>query len=402
MRVSLSSIFSHTNANLQKLAEELQEINATIASGRKYQDITGDPVEVGALMGLTVDQGQVAQYQENLETGREWLATTEATLQSINEMLRGAMALANQMATGTYAASQRAAAAEQIKGYLEEMMQVGNARLKGHYLLSGYKIDTQPFAPGGWVIQPAEARLMPGSGYTGSATSSGTYVGNTSRTYVVEIVNGGAVGAAGFRVSEDGGRSWTTDPSFVTSTSPTPIWGGTGPQGVSLAFTDSGALTAGDRFVVAVNQPILYQGDENTLELAIGRGSRQAVNQVGSQALGGDGNPLDLFQMLNRLVSSLEANDPAAVGACLEELRRGQEHLNATLAHLGASLNRVDIKKGVFETLKEELATQWSHRGDTDLVAAVNALKSKEAAYQAALLGGVRLMGMSLVELLKP
>jgi flagellin-like hook-associated protein FlgL len=389
VRVSMPTIFSSIQGNLQRLAEELQSTNISIASGRKYQSISENPLDVGEIMGLSAETSQISQFQRNLGTGRNWLAATEATLSNINDIVSGGMALANQMATGTYNAAQRAAAAQQVQGYIEAIMQLGNTRFDGQYILSGYKVDTQPFVVSDWQIQAPIMNLKPGS--TGSVTPGGTYSGTTSRTYLVDIVSGGATGVATFRVSDDGGRTWSAE-------SLTGAGAAVGADGVLADFT--GDWVAGDRLSISVYQPIRYQGDEHTLEIGIGPQSRLAVNQVGSAAVGGTGGAYDVFQMLARLKGSLEANDPQRVGASLEELRSHQSHLTGTLASLGAALNRVTIKNRVFETLKEELTSNISAKGDTDLVEAVNALKTKETAYQAALLASTKVMNVSLLDYL--
>ncbi len=389
MRVSMLTIFDNIQSNLQRLAEDLQITNISIASGRKYQSISDNPLDVGDIMSLQAETSQISQLQRNLDTGRSWLAMTEVTLGKINDIVREAMALANQMATGTYNAAQRAAAAQQVQGYLEEIMQLGNTRFQGQYILSGYKIDTQPFVAGDWQIQPPIMNLKPGS--TGSVTPAGAYSGTASRTYVVEIVSGGATGVATFRVSEDGGRTWSSE-------SVTGVGVDVGEDGVLGDF--SGDWLAGDQFSISVYKPISYQGDEHTLEIGIGSQSRLAVSQVGSVAVGGTGSDLDIFHILAQLKGSLEANDPQRVGASLENLRSYQSHLTGILASLGAGLNRITIKNGVFEILKEELTSTISAKGDTDLVEAVNALKTKETAYQAALLASTKVMNVSLLDYL--
>lgn len=389
MRVSMPMIFGSIESNLQRLAEDLHNINVSIASGRKYQNISGNPLDVGELMDLNTATGQISQWQRNLETGKNWLAVTETTLGKISDIVTGAMALANQMATGTYNAAQRAAAAQEVQGLIEEIMQLGNTRWQSQYILSGFKVDTPPFVAGDWQIQDPVTNLQPGS--TGSVVSGGAYTGSVSRTYVVEILTGGATGTATFRVSQDGGQTWSAE--TVTG-----MGAALGTDGVLADF--SGDWVSRDRFSISVLQPIVYQGDENSREIAIGARSRLTVSQVGGTALGGGSGEPDVFQMLARLKSSLEANDPQGAGVSLEGLRSYQTHLTGILASLGAALNRVAIKNQVFDTLKGELTAKLSAKGDTDLVAAVNALKTSETAYQAALLASTKVMNLSLMDYL--
>jgi flagellar hook-associated protein 3 FlgL len=391
MRVSMPTIFMSIQSQLQRLAEELQYTNAQISTGHKYQQISDDPVQVGGLMGLNVETSQVAQYKSNLDTAQSWLSATETALTNINTLVSATASLAEQMATGTYTAQQRAAAAQQVQQYMEEFMQMGNSRYQGHYILSGYRIDTEPFTMQPFAIQPPEMHLQAGS--DGAATSSGTYTGSSSVTYIIEIVSGGATGAATYRVSEDGGQTWSA--TNTTAVGPLAI----GADGAEVNFNGGSAnWVAGDRFTISVYQPITYQGDDNSLELSSGRGSRMAVSTVGSEAVGGAGGPNDLFQIMAHLKSNLEANDPAGVGARLEELRDYQGHLTSFLAGLGASLNRVEVKQNAYDTLNEELTQNIAKKGDTDLVEAATSLANKQLAYQAALQSSTQIMRMSLLD----
>jgi len=396
MRVSMPTMYGNIQTQLQRLAEELQHTNAQISTGRKYQQISDNPVEVGALMGLNGESSQVTQYKSNLDTANSWMSATETTLTNINTLVSSTASLAEQMATGTYTAAQRAAAAEQVQQYMEEYMQMGNTRYQGHYILSGYKIDTEPFTMGDFEIQDPEMHLQAGSdGQASSSLAAGGYTGTSSATYIVEIVSGGATNTATYRVSEDGGQTWSNN--STTAAGPLAI----GADGAQVSFDGTSTnWVAGDRFTISVYQPISYQGDNNTLELGIGRNSRLAVSQVGSQVVGGTGGQNDLFQIMAHLKSDLEANNAGGVGARLEELRDYQSHLTSTLAGLGAALNRVEVKQNAYDSLNQQLTTNIANKGDTDLVAAATALATQQLAYQAALQSSSKIMGMSLVNYL--
>ena len=389
MRVTMSTMYNNIQNNLQRLAEDLQRINASISSGKKYQSISDNPVDVGAILGLTQDESQMVQYDRNLNTAKSWLSTTLSALQNITDMVQTSMALANQMATGTYNASQRQAAAQQIQGYIEEVMQVGNTELEGQHILAGFATDSSPFVEGDWQVQSPVMHLQSGS--TGTAVSGGAYTGDASRTYVVEVVSGGGAGVGTYQVSVDGGQTWTT---------PAVIPAGPVALGDGVEVTMGGTWAAGDRFSISVYRPIEYQGDTHDFEIAIGSQSRLVVNEIGSAAIGGDLGSNDLFQILAQLKGSLEANDPDEVGASLERLRSYESHITSILARLGASLDRVAMKEIVSGYIKDELTQQISDRGDTDLVAAANLLSAKETAYQAALLSSSKVMEMSLMDYL--
>jgi flagellar hook-associated protein 3 FlgL len=389
MRVTMPTIFNSIQNNLESLAEDLQRINTSISSGKKYQSISDNPVDVGTILGLNQSGNQTSQYERNLETGKGWLTITESTMQNITDIVRASAGLANQMATGTYSASQRQAAAQQVQGYLEEVMQEGNSQYNGQYVLSGYKTDTAPFTTGDWEVQPPVMHLNSGS--SGTAVSGGTYTGGASCTYLVEMASGGGAGVGTYQVSVDGGQTWT-DPAVIPA--------GPVSLGNGVEVTLGGTWVAGDHFSIPVYQPIEYRGDDNNFGIAIGTQNRMVINEVGSAAVGGDQGSNDLFQILAQMKSSLEANDADGVGAALEKLRTYETHSTSVMARLGSSLDRVGMKENVYNYLKDEITQQISNRGDTDIVEAANLLQSKQTAYQAALLSSTKIMSMSLMDYL--
>ena len=393
MRVSMPTIYSNIQSQLQKIVSEMQYTNAQISTTRKYQEISDNPVAVGSLMQMNGESDQITQYKSNLDTANSWLSATETTLSNINTLVSTTAALAEQMATGTYTAAQRAAAAEQVQQYMDEFMQMGNTRYQGQYILSGYKIDTEPFTKGDFTIHQPTLNLQSGS--DGAATSSGTYTGTDSVTYLVKIIDGGATGAATYQVSQDGGQTWSA--TATTSSTATAI----GSDGAQVAFSGTSTnWVAGDSFTISVYQPITYQGDNNTLNLGIGRNSTMGVSLVGSDVVGGAGGANDLFQIMANLKSNLEANDAAGAGARLDELKKYQATLLSSPAGGGAALNRVTAKQNAYDTLNEQLTKDISTTGDTDLVAAATTLANQQLAYQAALQASSKIMSMSLVNYL--
>ena len=117
------------------------------------------------------------------------------------------------------------------------------------------------------VIEDAVADGDNASTYTGAVSSSGTYTGSDSKTYIVEIMSGGAVGAATYRVSSDGGITFDDNGGAGFTTSETAAALGATGEGVQLAFSNSGTLTAGDRFSIDVTTPVLDEGKDAVFRL---------------------------------------------------------------------------------------------------------------------------------------
>lgn len=103
--------------------------------------------------------------------------------------------------------------------------------------------------------------------FDGTVTSSGTYTGTTSKQYVVEMTTGGAIGAAQFRVSEDGGATWSDADAFTTSASPTNIYATTD-EGVQISFgAGTENFEVGDKFYIDAFAPHLQSAQDAHLKV---------------------------------------------------------------------------------------------------------------------------------------
>ena len=123
------------------------------------------------------------------------------------------------------------------------------------------------------------------SSYTGTASASGAYTGAANQTFIVDIMSDGAVGVATFRFSTDGGQTFDDNggAGYLTSTIGAPL-----EDGVSIAFTDNGALTAGDRFNIDVFVPTIQvaQDASVTLGSASGGGAPITIASAGNVLTG--------------------------------------------------------------------------------------------------------------------
>ncbi|MBW2056224.1 MAG: flagellar filament capping protein FliD [Deltaproteobacteria bacterium] len=106
--------------------------------------------------------------------------------------------------------------------------------------------------------------------FDGTVTSSGTYTGTENKTYLIEITTGGALGAAKFKVSEDGGVTWGAADAYTTSATATSIFDElhSTDQGVDVAFgAGTQDFAVGDRFTIDVFNPTLQAAQDASLEV---------------------------------------------------------------------------------------------------------------------------------------
>ena len=145
MRVSNRATYQGIQLQLSNIEGQMASLNEQISSGKRINRPSDDPIGTTQALGLENTLSEIGQYQKNIQFGQSWLNATESSLQSISDLVTSGKAIANQMATGTYSADQRAAAANQVQGLLDQLRGLGNSQLNGRYLFSGYQDQSQAY-----------------------------------------------------------------------------------------------------------------------------------------------------------------------------------------------------------------------------------------------------------------
>lgn len=401
MRITQNTIYQNISQNLSGITEQLNNVNEQIASGKRINEPSDDPIGITQALNLKTVLSQISQYGTNINQGQSWLQATESALQSVQGLISQAKTLATQMSTGTYNAADRANAAQEVENIIEQVVQIGNTQVAGRYIFSGDKDQTPAYSLNFTMDQPVAGPANSGT-YTGTVTSSGTYTGLYSKSYVVEITTGGAVGTAQYKVSEDGGQTWGPDNAFTTSTTPTAIYDSTNslePQpaqeGAQIAFTNSGTLAVGDKFTFDVSQ---YNGNQDDTNLIIGPSAQLKMNVTGDTAFGQAGDTANnLLDILAGLKNSLQNNDITGIGTALQQLGNANVNNTSTLADVGSRLDRITANQSMLSNLQNNNTNLLSGIEDVDVTQATLKLNSEQTIFQAALYSAAKVTGLSLV-----
>jgi flagellar hook-associated protein 3 FlgL len=133
----------------QSLQLELQE---QIASGRRVQKPSDDPVAAAAAVNLEQAKALNSQYGTNAANAESALALEEQALGDASRILQDVKTLSIQAGNAALQNNDRASLAGQIRGLYDELLGVSNRTDgNGSFLFSGYQGTTQPFsesAPG--------------------------------------------------------------------------------------------------------------------------------------------------------------------------------------------------------------------------------------------------------------
>jgi len=146
MRVSIQSTFDAVKYQLARTADDLAKANAVVSSGKRINKLSDDPIGVVQVLSLKDSLSNMDQLGRNISTARNWLDGGETALSSVKTIITDMKTLCVQMANGTLGSSERAAAAAQVEGALEQVVSLANTQVNGQYIFAGTNTDTTPFA----------------------------------------------------------------------------------------------------------------------------------------------------------------------------------------------------------------------------------------------------------------
>lgn len=124
--------------------EALYERQTIIASQKRINKPSDDPIGMGKVLDYRQTLASIEQYQTNIQSGKTRLEVTEVHLDLVDDLLQMVRAMAQTEAGGT--AESRQLAAEQVKMLYDQVLDLTNSKLNDNYMFSGYQTKTAPFS----------------------------------------------------------------------------------------------------------------------------------------------------------------------------------------------------------------------------------------------------------------
>ena len=124
--------------------EALYERQTIIASQKRINSPSDDPIGMGKVLDYRQTLASIEQYQTNIQSGKTRLEVTEVHLDLVDDLLQMVRAMAQTEAGGT--AESRQLAAEQVKMLYDQVLDLTNSKLNDNYMFSGYQTKTAPFS----------------------------------------------------------------------------------------------------------------------------------------------------------------------------------------------------------------------------------------------------------------
>ena len=144
MRVTNNMMTDSLVRYLTAQNEALYERQTVIASQKRINKPSDDPIGVGKVLDYRQTLASIDQYQTNIQSGQTRLEVTEITMDMVNDLLKMVSAIGQTEAGGTTESCQLMA--QEIKNIFDQVLDLANSKLDCNYMYSGYQTQTAPFS----------------------------------------------------------------------------------------------------------------------------------------------------------------------------------------------------------------------------------------------------------------
>jgi flagellar hook-associated protein 3 FlgL len=144
MRVTNNMMTDSLVRYLTAQNEALYERQTIIASQKRINRPSDDPIGMGKVLDYRQTLSSIEQYETNIQNGQKRLEITEITLDLADELLQGVRGIGLAEAGGT--TESRQLTAGEVKNMFDQLLDLANSELNGNYMFSGYQTQTAPFS----------------------------------------------------------------------------------------------------------------------------------------------------------------------------------------------------------------------------------------------------------------
>ena len=197
MRVTTKQMADGFAADLFRQTENLYRAQERLATQKKINRPSDDPVGIGKVLDYRTALSSIEQYQRNISQAMTHAETTETILDAVDDLLVQARETAAEHATGAGEFATLQLAAEEIDDIRDQIFGLANSKLGGRYLFAGRASDSPAFVAdaGGTITYDGDlsaggdARYIIGEGVTAAVAANGEEIFNGSEDVFVLLAD---------------------------------------------------------------------------------------------------------------------------------------------------------------------------------------------------------------------
>ena len=341
MRISTNGAFLQGIRNMLQLQAALNDTQIQVATGRRIQRPSDDPIAAARSVGLREAISRLDQFQRNGSSARSRLEHEESALNAVTNVLQRVRELALRANNATESNESRNLVAIELRQQLAGLLNVANQQDgNGRFLFAGNRDGSSP------VSQSAG-----GFSYNGDQGQRLIQIGATRH-----VLDGDSGAAVFFNIRNGNGDFRTVAAATNTGS------GVLGPGNiVDPSLYDKGQYTV--RFIDPDNYEVLDAGATviaaGTYQSGQSIGFQGITFSIGGQPAAGDeflvepSRNQNMFQTVQTMVDILATgvNDAASIAALHSALNTGIQEIDLAIGNvsdvrtrIGVRLNAIDMQ----------------------------------------------------------
>lgn len=155
MRVTDDSLFRTLLSNLESSRGRFARFNQQVITGKKLNRPSDDPAGTAQLVRALDEFSRVNQYTRNIREARLRLSTVDDALNSVRNLVNSISERTSFGLNGTGSLANQQFIAEDLQGFLDEIIRLSDIDAGGKKVFSGSQVETSPLqqTAGGFLFQ---------------------------------------------------------------------------------------------------------------------------------------------------------------------------------------------------------------------------------------------------------
>lgn len=423
MRITDNSIVGDFLTSLTRSRVRINRLNTQLATQKKIQKVSDDPIVASTLMRLNVDLGRVESFKANVVDGMSTLKMTAASLGKVSDILQQVKGLLSGSASGD--PSLLAKLSDQMDQFVTMALDVANTKFDRKFIFGGTGTMAPPFVSSGapqTVSYQGNAdaiRFQVGDGIssvvnvsgaaaftsTGEVDFSGLLdrgaaVNSTVTTTVGMTDANGVAHAVQMTMVKTGPNAWAMSAAMPPGATDASLSGG----GATITFDPAtGALASivrGSPLIVTPVASAPAQAAPSMTLMIRGTGLTEGTPAGGGSTLAGTHAGVSVFNKMIEMRDKLRAGvqpsgDDVAMVAIMQDVIMREQ------ARAGTLSNNLSTSDAYLTAQREHLLDLRSAKQDVDLVEIGMKLQQEQVMLDAALSAAAKIIPKSLMDFLR-
>lgn len=144
-RVTQSMLNTQFMRNLNNNLMRMEKLQEQLASGRRINKPSDDPVGISFSMRYRSELEVNDQYQRNVDSAISWLSYTDEALGQVGDIIQRVRELAVKGANGTNPQEALNAIAAEVDQLSGQLLAVANSNFNGKFVFNGQLTDLRPY-----------------------------------------------------------------------------------------------------------------------------------------------------------------------------------------------------------------------------------------------------------------